>query len=420
MKIDSVVFDTISKGKFSFIDWFLPFFLILAQYSIFGFSNYGIVILILYALMAILTTNSTLYINKYILFFIISVSILQIINQIRISSFSMTVFNNLLMQFILIFIFAVFLPHIHQKNLFKSYSFIGIIAMIIMFYQAIRLFIFKIPAIPITFLPVSPHDAHYWGFFNGLRPSSLFTEPQAYASFMIPLLILALKYKKLLFSFLISLSILLCTSSQGILLVAFIFLYTILFSDTKKYIKIFSFLFICIGIYAFFNLSIFSFALKKLGSTEIENNVRLTRGFIIYSTFNLQNMLFGIGTDLKTYVLTHLSDFPWANIYIQAGQEHLLGYATTVAFILIQFGFIGGAIFFWMLFKMYKYYDKSMRLLLITIFILSFTQTILFNAWFILYFLTYMGCCDESNFDKNYIMLNIRTQSTENTAKIDT
>ena len=398
--------------KFSFIDWFLPIFLILGQYSIGSFSNYGVIILIIYTLLSILKTNNTLYLNKHLFYFIIIVSIIQVFNLARLNAFSVAGINNFVMQLIIILILAATIPSVHAKNLYKSYTIIGSVAITIMYFQAFRLLLFNIPAIPVTFLPVSPEDAHFWGSFKGLRPSSLFTEPQAYASFMIPLLVLALKYKNLLFSYIISFSILLSTSSQGILLVAIIYLYTIFFSDTSWYVKILSILFAGLAIYAFFNLSIFDFALKKLGNTNIENNVRLTRGFLIYISFDFLNLLIGIGGGIKDYVLTHLSYFPWANIYIQSHQEFLLGYATTVALILLQFGLIGAFMFFRMLYKMFKYEDNKMRLFLLIIIILSFTQTILFNAWFIFYYIIYMGCCDKpvANLNRNYISLNFKTK----------
>ena len=75
---------TISSNKsvkFSFIDWFLPLFYILAQYS-YGFSSIGLIILIIYTVIS-LFSSSRLLIHKPLLIFVLFISFIQILNIVN-------------------------------------------------------------------------------------------------------------------------------------------------------------------------------------------------------------------------------------------------------------------------------------------------------------------------------------------------
>ncbi len=269
------------KVDFSFIDWFLPIFMILAQYRVGGtFSNYGFVILIIYALYYTIFTNRIIMIPKQLLVFTVYITIISFVNvTVMEEGFSVVFFNRTLMPLILIYTLSTVIPNINENNLFKAYVLIGSIAMGIMYYQAILLFLAGIPAVPVTILPVPIDQEHFWGNFSGTRPSSLFQEPQAYASFMLPLLVLSLKRKNTIFSLIISLSILLSTSSLGIIMVGLVYLYFAIIGGIRTYMVIFRVFIVSILVFVFIKLEIFVFARDKILLIEFEDNIRLTRGF---------------------------------------------------------------------------------------------------------------------------------------------
>lgn len=392
-----------STYNYSFIDWFLPLFMILAQYKIgTSFSNYGYLIIAIYAIYLMFIKNTKLYFHKYLLLLTIYVIIITIINYIRLDGQSINAFNSLITQVVLFIVISLVITQLHIENFYKSYLFFGSIAMLIIYFQSIRLLVFGIPAIPITILPIDPKDAHFWGNFLGKRPSGLFTEPQAYASFMFPLLILSLKKKKKFLVLIISLSLLLSTSSQGIIVTGIIFIYYLLWGNIKTYQKVLISLLFTFSIYALLNLKIFEFATNKIAKTDLENNIRLVRGFMVYSNFDLTDLLLGINDNLQSYILKNLRNSYWVTEHIKFGAVSGLSYTTTVSGILIQSGFFAGILFILMIYKMYKYEDPSNRIFLVLIFILSFSQTIFYNAWFVFYYIIYLGLNNKRAYNINY------------------
>ena len=395
---------SIKNKRISFIDIFFPLFIILAQYSVNGFSNYGYLILISYVLIRLFFYKNFFYFHKYLLMLTIYISIISALNMYRLNLFSITMINRITMSFIINIIIACVIPLINIDNLYKSFLFIGSIAMAIMFYQSIRLFLLDIPATPITILPIASKNAHYWDYFRGTRPSSLFTEPQAYASYMLPLLILSLKKNNEIISFLISLSIFLSTSTQGLILVGIIYLYFIFIEKGNRNQKIILAIFSAILLFLLIYFDVFSFTIEKMLSLSLRNNIRLTRGFQIYNTFNIQDKILGINNTIQNYLI-HNTNFLWVSSYLGAKREFLLGYTTTVSGILLEFGLVAGFLFLFMIYKMYKNEDHRMRIFLLVIFILSFTQTLLYNPWFVFYYSIYLGCCNQNIYNKNYIKL---------------
>tara|TARA_R110001592_G_scaffold246740_1_gene508695 strand:- start:8246 stop:9439 length:1194 start_codon:yes stop_codon:yes gene_type:complete len=394
-----------SNTKSSFINWFLPLFIILAPYGVGGsFSSYGIVILLIYTFTRLIFFKKEILVHKHILNFTVWVSFISVINAFRLDLFSMGFLNNLALPILFVVCLGVIVPNLNEKYFYKSYKIIGAIAMTIISYHSIRLFLFNVPAVPINILPVSPEDYHFWGYFKGKRPSGLFTEPQAFCSFIAPLLILANRRGEKIFGYLITISILLSTSSMGILFVALIYGYPIFNDKTKLYSKVAILLSGVFFIVLFNSLSIFEFSKDKLFEIDVLNNIRLSRGFVIYSNFDFIDFFLGIDKNTKSYVLENLK-LDWVTHHVENDSEYLLGYLTSVAGTFVQFGFISGLLLLKLFFKLYKNEDKSFRLFLLVIVVLSFSQTLLFNAWFLFYYAIYLGLSDTKKYNSNYIVV---------------
>ena len=86
----------------------------------------------------------------------------------------------------------------------------------------------------------------------------------------------------------------------------------------------------------FFTLDIFSFARNKLQLIDIYNDIRISRGFIIFSTFNYIDIFFGIDSTLSEYVFNR--NFTWVNDHIKNNSERLLGYVTSYSGVLVKYG----------------------------------------------------------------------------------
>jgi hypothetical protein len=396
-----------NKG-FGFINWFLPLFYILAQYE-FIVSSVGIIIII-FASVTDFIKNKKIKIHKWMAYFIGYCTVVQLLFHTA-NNFTQVAFNNLLMPILMLFVISVFWGEINENKLYSAYSVIGIIVICGILIQSVNFYFFDNPSLPITILPVSSANAHYWGNFYGGRPSSFFAEPQAFASYLAPLLFLALKRERILFALFISFSVLLSTSSQGVVIVAFMWIGYV-FLHAKGLLRKFMTTLLVAGIvFLFVTSSLFEFSVKKIASIDIRNNIRLTRGFEIFQTFDIKNQLFGVGIGNSTdYVITHWNKFDWSYGYLQANKEYLLGYSTGISGTIISYGFFAGMLLFMMFYNMARFFDRNYILFLIFIIITFFTQNMLFNAWFIFYFLFYLGISKNTT-NVNNSIINIGSNS---------
>lgn len=389
-----------NKKRPAFINWFLPIYYVLAQYA-FIISNVGTVVMILAATLQFIV-HKRIKIHKGLLVFIVYCTLVQLLFH-TMGNLSITTLNNIMMPLIFLFIISVFIDDINEDDLYKTYFWIGVIVMAGMFYQSIGYYFLDKSAIPIKILPVADAQAHYWGYFMGHRPSSFFAEPQAYSSYIMPLLFLSMKRKKFIFSIIISISILLSTSSQGIIIMFFVW-GTYLAINTKGIVnKILVAGLTTVFVYSFFNFSVFEFGYEKIMNINWSNNIRLTRGFEVFSTFSLKDKFLGLGTGgLVNYLISDFSAFDWIRPYVQSYGDYILGYHTGVSGTFITYGLGGGLLLFYMFYKMARYDDKSNFIFLLVIILSFFVQSMLFNAWFLFYILFYLGVSDKEIFEKNY------------------
>lgn len=392
-----------TRPKFGFINWFLPLYYILAQYN-FVVTNIGTVIIIFAALYQY-ARQQELIVHRWLALFIGYCTLVQLMFH-TVDKFTITTINNLVMPVLFLFIISVFIDDVNEDNLYKAFSFIGMIVMGAMYYQSLGYYFLCKPAVPITLLPIDMDELSYWGKLQGLRPSSFFTEPQAYASYIVPLLFLSLKRKNIIFAIVISLSILLSTSSQGTLIMAITWVAFVILQVKGFFAKLAA-VFPAIGLICLFcTSSIFEFSINKIQAIDASNNVRLSRGFEIYGTFDVWNQLFGIGAgNLFNYVYNNLGLFDWAYAYIRDQQAYLLGYSTGVSGTLITYGIGAGLLLLIVFYKMARYDDRANITILIAFAASFFAQNMLFNAWFLFYTIFYLGICNKNLYNENYVAL---------------
>lgn len=369
--------------------------MILAQYT-FIFYSYGYLLITIFAGIRLLTKQK-IYVNKYLTLYIVVCFIMQIF--LYLGGGENSGFSIILIYFIIIILY----DDIDENELMKSYKIFGTIAIIGLLYQSFSIYILDIPSPPFKILPIDAADQHFWG--EGERPSSFFAEPQAYCSFIIPMLFLYLKNNKKLLSIIITVSILLSTSTQGLAMAAviwggYIFLHV---PNTKKRIALL-FLLVSISI-LYINLDVFNYSREKIVNTNLDDNIRLSRGFQIYNSLDTHDKIFGLGLGgAHDYMEKNSSLFEWSQ---NNTQYHLLGYTTGVSGTLVSFGLIGGLCLLIMFLRFLKFEDKRNRIFMIMIIMIFFSQNILFNAWFLYFFLFYLGINNKEK-NSNYIKVWIR------------
>lgn len=376
----------------------IPLSIMFAPYPVLGqFYNVGFSIILIYGIISIFLLNNKFLIPKSLLRFSVFIIIIYMINVLRTEGKSLEIFNFFIGSILTIFYVGVLVKNFKFELFYKVYNFLGIASSILVFYQGIMLFIFDVPAVPINLLPVPEADYHFWDYFQGVRPSGFFSEPQAFCSFIIPLLIFSLFRKKFIVSGLIFFSILISTSTLGLIISSFIIAFYFYLNYQLSFLRrILIFLFIVSGAFLMYNFTLLDFTLLKLNDTQIENNIRLIRGFNIYAGLDLVDLFLGISQDLQSYVIKNI-DEDWVYSHIQNDNERLIGYTTSLSGLLIQYGFFSLIFYLLFLWQSFRKSNKEIRLFVITIFILCFGQTIIFNAWFVFYISILLGMLYERN-----------------------
>lgn len=364
----------------------LAVFSIFAQYSL-PIMSYGLIFATIYGVICFLF-KGRIVLNKGILYFTVWCIISQFVIYLYSDTFEKNQ-NTYFFMFVSIFLVAT-LGYIEKESFFKVYYVVGIICSILVIVQFILGNLIGIPQSAIQILPVAAEDMHFW-IQNSSRSSGLFTEPQAFCSYILPLLILLLFKRRFTSSFFISIAILLSTSSQGIILALVVWGYYLVIYEKNVVKKYFRFLAgtiaIILTIVVMRRIPMFEPIIDKIFAINLFGyDIRLTKGFQIYFAMPNWDKFTGIGFgNLRDYILNGNFNFFW----IRLTRSELLGYITTMSNVLVSFGIIAFLLYINIFIQNWKSGTPEAKLMLIIIFISSFTQTVLFNAWFIFYWIVY-------------------------------
>jgi len=317
--------------------------------------------------------------------------------------------NNIINIVILLLFISIFTSRVDFNFFYNISLVIGIIASSILIIQSIGLFIFQIPAVPISLLPLPQELELAWGDFLGRRPSAFFSEPQAAASYLLPILALSLFKKNILYATFISLGILSSTSSLGTFLVFFLFLYNGIISQNNRLIYTPIILVLGFsGLFFFYSSDLFEFSRYKILNVDFLSDARLSRGFILLSYFSFAELIIGIGNSIESFTIEHINADYVTNA-LNRGYDYnsysALNYTTTVAGNFIKYGLLCGSYYLYMIFKLFNSSANILKTFTIIIIFLSFSQTILFNSWFIYFFGIFFGLIKKPN-PKDFYIIN--------------
>jgi len=397
--------NSLNNKKFksnTFLSYFFPFFMILAQYPIFSTFTVGILIIMAYTIVYYSTVSKKIYVHKYLLYLTLYITLMEIFDMLRGGFVRDGQINSIIMMYIWLFIISVSSSIIDMKKMYKVFSVIGIVSIGVIIYQSIFIYGFHQPMKPIPILPIPSSHSFVWE--SAMRPSGFFTEPAAYVSYILPLLFLTIYYKKYLFSGLIIFSILLSGSSSGIIFLAIYAFYSTFFLIKKLYKKIILIIGFILATYLFFTVGIFDSAIKKIATTDFEHQIRVTKGFLVYYDMSLSEKLFGIVGSLGHYILSHIENFPWANIYIINDKVRLLDYITSFSGEMVKSGIFAALLYIMIFYKMFKYDNKEFKGMLLLIIISTFISSFAYNAWFAYSYIIYFVMINPK-VNKNFIIL---------------
>ena len=357
---------------------------ILSAYSIGGvFSDYGTILLSVYSFLYLILSRK-FKIDKRLFWLTLYCQSSYTIWVVRNGDISSSYLFNIIVPFLYIIIISSVVQSINTKRLIISYHVIGLIASFVIIYQFVMLQVFGLPAKPITILPVADSDLHFWGDMLGERPSAFFSEPQAFASFLFPIYIIAWSQKKYILFFLYAIALLFSMSSLGIVVCFSVLLYYSLKGISfTRLVPLFVAFFICIML---FISGLMDESIEKILKTSLSDDIRLIRGFIILSYFSINDWLFGLGDGLLKFVVNSVKE-PWVKIYLLES-KHLLTYTSSFSGIIIRYGILGILLYMLLIRSIIRKLAASrLSLLGLLMLLLSFVQTIMFNSWFLFYLL---------------------------------
>ena len=338
----------------------------------------------------ILMSDKTFLINKSLLLFFFYVIISQLLIGVVKNEF--LIIKNLIIVIFSTFTVIIVYNIVSEENFFKAYKTFGIISLVGLFYHVIIVYILKQPVSPIIILPNAFMPETNWAY-DLYRPMSIFQEPAAYAGFMLPLLAYSIYKKRIMFSIIVTISILFSTSSIGIIVAFGIWVYSIFFVVKSKSLKFGLVLLYLMILIFFLSNDMFSYPIERIKNINLENDTRLTNGFFILRNMNSEDLIFGIGMgSISTYINMHGLLFN--------------DYNSSFAGVIINWGVIGIILYLTMLFKFLIKQNRNVQLFVLMIIILSFVQTIVFNLAFQYYFLSYFVCANKGK--RSYIGIKFR------------
>lgn len=201
--------------------------------------------------------------------------------------------NSFIADIIYFISIVIIVPQVDFDKLKNAIYIVTIICAVGMLYHV---FMIKsghsIQPIKLPFMPDMSSKARLYSFLD--RPTSFFWEPQSYASFMLVPLFFLLREKRLICAFAIAATMILSTSTTGIIMALFMIGFYMVTQKQKMQYRILGIIAV-IGLVYFLLYSSFTAAgLEKLQNTDVEENNRTINGLLIAKDMSFFDWLFGV------------------------------------------------------------------------------------------------------------------------------
>ena len=371
------------KSNYWLAELLIPIYVIISQYT---FKNGGISIGF-YCLLAL--TIFYLIRNREISLFLPLILLISymFLNDV-LKSVSVMLNFALWFQYIIIFIFLLLIKgKLNEDNLYKIWKYVGVFAMVGLFYQSYQVFVQGIDVGIIKVLPFSSSAETFSMLYN--RPHSIFLEPALYSTWILPLLYMSLKRKKYLFSFIITVSIFLTTSTIGLIMGLILWIYYLaLDHDIKFKYKMMISVELVVLVLLLFYSPIFSATINKLSNEDIGNSVRTASGWKIYYQLSGSEKTIGIlSNDLRDYLLRNI-DLGLIGLNASAS---FLGFVNSLSYAAIKYGDIGLILYIYLFYSIWKNGKKDLWPYLLLCFLSTFGQSVFFNSIFVMQFSILLG-----------------------------
>lgn len=362
------------------IEIFIPIFYILNQYSISNISV-GLICMVCVIFISVLRYKTLNVYNPLLVLFVF----MFVHDMLKIAFVDVNI-GLWVERFVYIFFLMCIPRRVNKENLYKVWSIVGTVAMLGLYYQAFQVYFFGKLVTTINLLPfLNSQGTNYLLAYN--RPHSLFLEPAAYCTWMLPLLCMNLQKNRKVFSILISISIFLSTSSTGIIMVGAAWMYYAYLraqNEKKKLNALMIVSFFVIGIGVLANTDIFSAAFDKLANISLSNTsnfVRLALGFQLFIVLPFVEKFLGIPfMNVEAYLRSGKVDL---GLYGLSYETTYLGFVNALGDCLLMYGIIGALIYIRMFVKMWLEAEGYSKCYVALAFLSIFGQSVFWNSLFV-------------------------------------
>jgi len=284
----------------------------------------------------------------------------------------------------LIIMIVLIISQFKLQLLQKYLVYAGIIYSIILLIQAGYFYMFKISlwdgTLPYLHRYSEARTQEY-------RFSSMLSEPSAFGAFMLPVIFLELDSKNYKKAILFSISIIVSTSTLGIMGTIIIWGGFLFVDKGQKYLQVsitLLLVLVLIGLNTYFAKGFLDYGINKLININIYSDPRLIKGFSLYWDIPFDVKIIGTG-------LGQAASFAFHNgIYIDYGfiTNEMNEYMNAAAAVLIYYGLVG-VFFTFMFFKDIKdgLAVEYFPLFIVILFLFFTSEAFIYNNYFITIFI---------------------------------
>lgn len=367
--------------------------IILSSYSFIRSLSIGDVIMLFLASFTFLLTRKFSNI-KGLLFFWIYIALQTFLLLVLSKPYAtlLPTMNKFIMLSIMYFILFVIADVINPRILYRVYWIVSALAIVCVVIQAVEVWILKSPmTIMIPFYEHAEKDQSI--LLASQRPSAFFLEPQHLCSFLLPLLLIEIKKQNYIKAGVLTLTILLSTSTQGVVCAAALWGIFLMFDKQRRLSSKMVMLILMIGfVSAFIYTDLFTGAVDKIQSGTFNNNMRIFRAFDVFTAMPLEDKITGIG--MKN-VNNYLKYSRVCDKWLRNESFPARNFISSLMGNFIEFGLIGGIAYIIMLIRMFRNSNVAGRIFIGLIIISALSMTITYNVWMVFYWAIFYVISDD-------------------------
>jgi len=404
----------VTERKPHFVEILLPFFMLLAQYKIGPFCVSYELLMIVAAFTYLRNSNIIRLQLKYWPYFIFLLYVVVCdIFRAMLGPDSMQTELNRMMEYVVVFFLVLIVSSqpFDEEKLYKYWKIAGVFFSIGLFYQLLQIYVLHQRIAPISLIPgyqLRPDDT-----INILRPSSFFSEPAAFTGSILPLLFLSLKRSDFKWAIFCTISILLSTSTVGVILSIVLWLSMIVIHNISVNNKIIVFLIVISFIWVLMSTDVFSITQSKFlavvdgGSTF---NSRVANGFVLIGNMPASDWIFGTRySDVGRYITDNLDYFAGCDALLVYWKLQAL-FLNNICSYIFRYGVVGLGLFLLPLIIYLRKKNYSAKSYIIMVIVAMFGQAMVLNAY---YFLIVMICMLYDNLNGSEKIIDKRRANNE-------